>query len=210
MSNFKVYFDFDETILEVAVSSRELLNARDLNLHYFSDKIFQKIVLNSEFVREEIRKIYLNHADKDELAKKINKEIEIEAVKILKNEDSIYEQKKSLFDKFFDRELKVSEIEFKDDEFKEKNKLFFEWVAEGNRIVYVDNTLDVRNSLDDFYYDCIVVVKEGVPNAMPVPVLAEILNCYESEIYNYNIHSSVLAEDYNKMFKSYYQLLNVL
>lgn len=78
----------------------------------------------------------------------------------------------------------------KGSEYESKNLLFLNNLEDRN-IFYID--------AGDEYYDCLAIIVDNIPVAIPVPVIMELYNCSREEIdniYNQKISKEVWAEQF--------------
>ena len=104
---------------------------------------------------------------------------------------------------------KVKKVKIEKNEYKEKNKLFFSTFKKAfkndNIKIYY---LKKETCINDHYYDFIIVVKDNIPNAIPVAVFKKCLNINDECIKKLQYCSLIFEDDYKRMFENYYKNLN--
>lgn len=136
---------------------------------------------------------------------------------------------KTKYERFLELDtMLLNDLVFEDNQYKEKNKKWFSDVLNRKgKIIYLDieQTKDAKN-IRDVWRNCIVLVIDGIPNAIPEPVFHKVLDVegdfdnseenkkrfLESEFgkqYCTPYLQSVTEEEYRDIFKEYYSMMKI-
>jgi len=108
---------------------------------------------------------------------------------------------------------RITNIEIVNNEYYDKNKLFFKLFDKGlndnedNAIKFT--YLKKGNLIDEFYYDFLVAIEGGVPNAIPIPILQEYLGLTDIQCQKLMCVGVSFEDDYELCYRSYYDNANV-
>lgn len=219
--NSEIDFNFDTRYLkvdDVFVEKKHLTCQCSPN--FFGTIMTDKLCIYPKIVREYFKtnKLSEKFDNKEECRAYLNKILENNVIQILQQLKPIF-SKKELTDKDKVYSLRNHEhLDFLDfskceENFKEKNKKFFELCEDEDSIIYY-----VEKNTEDYSYDLLCAVKDNIPLFVPVPVVKTIAKIEnednllidvknsKSELAKSNFIHCNQSEEFLNKFKTFFEL----